>query len=129
MTEIAVETENKQVVPKYLEGKALPIIIEIKPFYTVIQADGTAETYNTLIDIAKDNDTNISNIYHLVNKKKVKGLNFKVEKEKEPYCFTHRGIYYSVQKIESIANISHLSISKIHSIIKEFLSNENCLFK
>lgn len=106
------------------EHKVMPEIIDIKPFYTLIENDGTETNYSTLIDIAHDKHTSISNIYHLIEQKRVKGLNFKVIKEEHPYVFNFNGEEFTGKTIKEIAGKCSLSISTIHHLIIDFLQKK-----
>ena len=64
---------------------SLPNFASVLPFYIVTDNNKTKE-YSTLIDIANDYKSNISNIYHLVEGKKVKNLDI-LQKRKWKCCF------------------------------------------
>ena len=115
--------KNKISVKKNKDDKLVPKIIEIKPYYIVRDANGFEEYFSTLGDIADDKNTNISNISHLSDGKKVKGLNFDVIKEDKPYVYTFVGIRYESKNIKAMSEICKLSISTIHKIITEFVKN------
>ena len=100
-----------------------PIIIDVKPSYIVTNSDNSVYKFNTLSDIAFIYGTNISNITHIVHKKKVKGLNFSIIAEEYPYTYKFRDIEYNARHIKDIAQISNRSVSHIHSLIKKFIKN------
>jgi len=109
---------------KKQSNKEEPKIIEIKPFYICENSDGSIYNFQCLADIAMAYGAAMSNIYHLTQGKKVKGLDFKVTKTLYPYIFNHRGTVHEVSNIQSIANISCFSVSKVHSIIKKYLEDK-----
>ena len=57
---------------------------DIKPYYVVEDGDNT-RYFMTLDEIAKEYNSNISNITHLTQGKRVKSLSIKVTKEPLPY--------------------------------------------
>ena len=115
--------KNKVAVKKDKPEKLIPKIIEIKPFYTVTTA-GVDEYYATLGDIAEAKNSNISNISHLVDGKKVKGLNFEVVKEEKPYIYTFEGQRYESKNLKEMSEVCNLSVSTIHKIITEFVKSQ-----
>jgi len=116
---------NKNSRKTNIEKKSIISCIEIKeikPFYTLYEPDGSEEHFATLDDIAQFKGTSISNIYHIIENKRVKGLNFRVSKEEKPYIFMYQGQEYSAKNIKGIAEISKISVSSVHKSIVEFLN-------
>ena len=98
----------------------MPKFVDVLPFY-IVNDNGKCKEYSTLIDIANDYDNYISNIYHLVEGKKVKTLDITIEKTINPYVFFYKEVDYKVSKLKDIAKICNLSVSKIHNEITKFL--------
>ena len=98
-------------------------IIEIKPFY-IVNEDNVSKKYSTLIDIANDYKTNISNIYHLTEGKRVKSLKISVTKQQNQYIYNFNDHDYSSNNIKEISDVTNYSTTKIHSIIKKFILNK-----
>jgi len=98
----------------------IPIFTQIRPFYQVID-NGISKNYATLIDISHYYKTSISNIYHLVEGKKVKSLNIEIIKEQTPYVFQYKDIEYKCKTIKDISKITDGSVTYIHSIIKKYI--------
>jgi len=115
--------KNKISVKEKKDTKLVPKMIEVRPFYRVEDVNGKDEYFATLKDIADDKGTNVSNVNHLAEGKKVKGLDFKVYKEEKPYVYTYIGMRYESKNIKAMSEICHLSIATIHKIITEFIKN------
>jgi len=99
-----------------------PIIDEVKPAYKVTNIDNSTYTFNTMNDIAKKYGTNISNIFHLISGRKVKGLLFRVEVEEYPYVYTYKGVQYKAKGLNDISLITGRSVSYIHKLIKNYIA-------
>ena len=99
-----------------------PIINEVKSVYKVTNIDNSTYTFNTMNDIAKRYGTNISNIFHLINGRKVKGLLFKIEVEEYPYVYTYKDVQYKAKGLNDISLITGRSISYIHKLIKNYIA-------
>ena len=116
--------KNKISIKEKKDDKFVPKMIEVKPFY-IVKENGTIEYFATLRDIADAKGTNVSNVSHLSDGKKVKGLSFEVFKEENPYVYTYIGMKYESKNIKAMSEICKLSISTLHKIITEFIRNLN----
>jgi len=113
---------KNRVSKKDKDGKPTPKIIEVRPFYKVVNADGSIEYYNTMGDIANAKNSNVSNISHLTDGKHVKSHDFTVEKESKPYVYTYIGMRYESKNLKEMATICKLSVSTVHKIIVDFVN-------
>ena len=100
-----------------------PIIVDVKHSYIVTNADNSVYKFNTMSDIAFIYSTNVSNIKHMVDKKKVKGLHFSIVAEEYPYTYKFKNVEYQARHIKDIAQVTGRSISYIHSLITKFIKN------
>lgn len=100
-----------------------PIIVDVKHSYIVTNADSSVYKFNTMSDIAFIYSTNVSNIKHMVDKKKVKGLHFSIVAEEYPYTYKFKNVEYQARHIKDIAQVTGRSISYIHSLITKFIKN------
>ena len=101
--------------------KIYPEIIEIRPFYTVQTSDGPVN-YAVMDDIAEIYRTSVVNIKNQIDGANVKKLNgLEISKEKNPYVIMYKDIIYECSTLKDIKEITGISVTKIHNLIKKYL--------
>ena len=95
--------------------------ISVVKEYVLINDNGDKKYYDTLSDIASDNNTNISNIYNIVKGKQVKNLRFTIEQQ-IPYEFEYDNVLYKVKSLKEIGEITGYNQQNIRQILSDFKS-------
>jgi len=116
------------VVPKSKTTKrsdiVYPQIIEIKPFYSITDANANTKNYAVMDDIANEYNTSIVNIKRQIDGENVKILNgIMINKEGAPYVISYNDQIYECRTLKEIKEITGISVTKIHNLIKKFLED------
>ena len=100
-------------------------IAGVNPFYTVYK-DNKTHNFSTLECVANFLNTNISNIYHYLDGKRVKSISddIKIYKEPTPYLYCYKGNRHTASKVKDICNTTGYSMTKVHSIITKYIIDD-----
>lgn len=116
MSDIVSVKRHHKIVREY------PEIVEIKPFYWIENRDKSIKYYSVLSEIANEYETSVVNIKRQIDGDYVGKLNgVTINKEKFPYVITFKDTIHDCRTLSDIKRITGVSVSKIHSLIKEFV--------
>jgi hypothetical protein len=100
-------------------------VIEIKPFYTCTNKDGSVIYFNTLKEIAQAYATTISAVNRQIVYGNVRFLDVKIKKEEKPYIVKVGDEILAFEKLSDISNNAKTSLTKTQGMINSHIKNKN----